>query len=327
MKGPPGDSRWACVSFSDPQLKCQLRLHRIVICHLKIFDRNVFEPAAFFLVKYKDRLLRVVCHNFGASQHLLRVVHVAVVDLLVGDEVREHAGLVTCYPRDHHKERRVLDLVDAAGSGRCQHIAAPLDHAHVQIFPADIPHGEEGARRKSGRFPEVGLLPERDDFTPPVGVLFDIIDQLVDEVVALYSCSVALADRAVPDVPGIPPCDAEVPHFGQDVGRMLIDREDLTDARLPGLAAQRADRELTFAEIIFAHHVIDADGIGGRAVFVSGARIHVFVAVVEDVADVLYQELVSFGHNKSFLSRKDCFSPGDLTAQNRITAGPRLAIL
>ena len=50
--------------------------------------------------------------------------------------------------------------------------------------------------------------------------------------------------------------------------------------------------------------MVDADGVGGGSVLISGAGIYVFVAVVENIADVLYKELISFGHISSFLSRK-----------------------
>ena len=50
-------------------------------------------------------------------------------------------GLITGHFSDHHKKRGVLDLVDTARAGGCEHIAAALDHAHIEVFSADIPHG------------------------------------------------------------------------------------------------------------------------------------------------------------------------------------------
>ena len=85
---------------------------------------------------------------------------------------------------------------------------------------------------------------------------------------------------------------------------MLIDREDLADTGLPGLAAQCADGKFAFAQVIFTHHMVDADGVGGGPVLISGAGIYVFVAVIENIMDVLYKEFVCFGPISSFLSRK-----------------------
>ena len=68
---------------------------------------------------------------------------------------------------------------------------------------------------------------------------------------------------------------------------MLVNGEDLADAGFPGLTAQRTDGELAFTEVVFAHDMVDADGVGGSSVLISGAGIYVFVAVVENIMDVL----------------------------------------
>ena len=102
----------------------------------------------------------------------------------------------------------------------------------------------------------------------------------MDKVIALDSGAVALSDRAVADIPGIPPGDAQLPHLGEDICRVLVDGEDLADSRLPGLAAQCADGKLAFTEVVFAHDMVDTDGVGGGSVLISGAGIYVFVAVL-----------------------------------------------
>ena len=294
-KAAPGQAR---------QLKCQLRLHRIVILHFKVIDRNILKTAALFLVKNEERMLCVICHDFCAAQHFLRVVHVAVIDLLVGDEMCEDAGFISRHFRDHHKKRRVLDLVDTARAGGCEHISAALDHAHIQIFSADIPHGQKSAGSEAFGFVKISFLPEGNYFSSAVRIFFDIIDQVMDQVIALDSGAIALADRAVADIPRIPPGDAQFPHLGKDICRVLVDGKDLADAGFPGLTAQRADGELTFAQVVFAHDMVDADGVGGRSVLISGTGIYIFVAVIENIVDVLYKELICFGHISSFLSRK-----------------------
>ena len=232
-------------------------------------------------------------------------MHVTVIDLLVGDEVCEHAGLIAGHFRDHHEQRGILDLVNTASAGGCEHIAAALDHAHIQIFSADIPHGQESAGSEAFGLVKISLLPERDDFSSAVRILFDILDQVMDQVIAFDSCAVALADRTVSDIPRIPPGDAQFPHLGEDICRVLVDGKDLADACLPGLAAQRADGELAFTEVVFAYDMVDTDGVGGSSVLISGAGIYVFVAIIENIADVLYKELISFGHERSFLSWKN----------------------
>ena len=124
----------------------------------------------------------------------------------------------------------------------------------------------------------------------------------MNEVVALYGRAVPLTDRSVPDIPGIPPSDAQAAHFGEDICGMLIDGKDLADAGLPGLAAKRADGELPFAEVVFSHHMVDTDGVGRSAVLIPGARVDVFIAVIENVVNIVDQISVCFGHGvDSFL--------------------------
>ena len=124
------------------------------------------------------------------------------------------------------------------------------------------------------------------------------INELVDEVIALDCCAVSLTDGAVSDIPRIPPCDAQVPHLGENICRVLVDREDLADSCFPGLAAQRTDRKFSLAQVIFAHHVIDADGIGRRSVLVFRAGIYVFVAVFKNTMNIIYEKPVCFGHGR-----------------------------
>ena len=118
----------------------------------------------------------------------------------------------------------------------------------------------------------------------------------MDEIIALYGSAVALTDRAVADIPGIPPGHTEISHLGQYVCGMLIDGEDLANAGLPGLAAKGTDGKFSLAEIIFAHHVIDADRIGRCAVLVLGTGIYILIAVIENVVYIIYQISICFGH-------------------------------
>ena len=86
---------------------------------------------------------------------------------------------------------------------------------------------------------------------------------------------------------------------------MLVYGKDLADAGLPGLTAQCTDRKFPFAEVIFAHHVVDADRVGRRTVLVSGTGIYILISVVENVVYIIYQVSVCFGHGSGFLSRKN----------------------
>ena len=73
---------------------------------------------------------------------------------------------------------------------------------------------------------------------------------------------------------------------------MLVYGKDLADAGLPGLTAQCTDRKFPFAEVIFAHHVVDADRVGRRTVLVSGTGIYILISVVENVrGKIEYNEL------------------------------------
>ena len=168
-----------------------------------------------------------------------------VIDLLVGNDVRKYPRFITGMSCDHHEQGCILDLVDTAGAGGCQHITASLRHHHIQVFPADIPNREKCARSQPGRFFQVCFLPERDHLPSAVRILFDIRDQVFDQIIPGHRRAVALADRPVPDIPGIPPCHAEFLHFGDLIGGFLINCKDLPNAGLPGHAAQCQHRKIT----------------------------------------------------------------------------------
>ena len=146
---------------------------------------------------------------------------------------------------------------------------------------------------------KIGLLPQGDDLAAAVRVFFDIIDQLIHEIIALYGRSVSLADRSVAYIPRIPPCDTHLLHFGKDIGRVLIYSEYLPDAGLPCLAAECAYRELTLRQVVFAHHVIDADSVRRSSVLILRARILILVSVIEDVVYIIYKISVCLGHLNS----------------------------
>lgn len=293
---------------SDPQLKLELRLDRAVVDNLEVVDRDVLEAAAGLLVEQDGGdggsacggsllLCLLFLHGSGPAEHLVGVVHVAVVDLLIGDEVGENAGLLAGHAGDHHLQDGVLDLVDAAGPGGGEHVAAALDHAHVQVVAPDVPHGQEGTGGESGRLVQVDLLPEGDDLAAAVGVFFNVLDQVVDQVIAADRRAVALADGAVADVPGIPPGHALVAHLGEHVGGVLVDGEDLADAGLPGLGPQGTEGKLALCQVVFAHDVVDTDRVGGRPVLVDRAGIFVHVAIFQYILNVPHEIAVCFCHH------------------------------
>ena len=217
-----------------------------------------------------------------------------VVYLLISDKMGEYTRFFSGCFRDHHEQGGVLDLIDPAGAGCSQHISASLYQAHIKILPAYIPDGQEGAGRQPGGFTQIGFLPEIYDLASAVGILTDILDQPVDQIVAPYCGAVALADCAVADIPRIPPGHTLFPHLGQDIGGIAIDCENLADARLPGLVAQGTDRKFPFAEVIPAGHMVYADRVSRSAVRVFGARIFIRIAIVQNIVYVVDQILIGF---------------------------------
>ena len=235
-------------------------------------------------------------------EHFVSIVYVAVIDLLICDKVGEDAGFQAGHAGDHHQKSCVLNLIDPAGAGCGQHVPAALDHTHIEVLPADIPHSEEGAGRQTGGLMQIGLLPERDYLAAAIGILFDVFDQIVDQIIALNSCSIPLSDRSVSDIPRIPPGHSVFFHLRQHVGRVLINGEDLADSRLPCLRTKCADREFAPGQVVFAKDMIYADRVCRRPVFINRPGILILVAVFQYISDIPHEIPVSFCHHNYPLS-------------------------
>ena len=140
--------------------------------------------------------------------------------------------------------------------------------------------------------------PVRTPITRPsaVRIFLNVSDEVIEQIVTLHGGTVALADGAVTDIPGCPPGDTHLFHFLKVVGRVLIDRKDLTDTGLPCLLSQRADREFPLREVVLTHYVIDAYRVGGSAVLIFRPRIDILVAVLKNVLDIGYEIFVCLGH-------------------------------
>ena len=50
------------------------------------------------------------------AQQLLGIVHVAVIDLLICNEMGKDAGVFASCAGDHHQQGGILDLIDPAGA-------------------------------------------------------------------------------------------------------------------------------------------------------------------------------------------------------------------
>ena len=240
--------------------------------------------------------------------------------------MREHARLFLHCIGDHHQERGILDLIDAAASGGCQHISAALDQGHIQIVPPHVPHGQKCAGCKPGSLPQIALLPEGNDLSPAVRVPADILDQPVHQVVSLHCRAIPLPDRPVSDIPGIPPGHSVFFHFRKFIGRMLVDREYLPDPGLPRLSAQGADGKFSFCEIIPAHYVVDADRMRRCPVLINGPGILVPEPVLQYIADITDKIRIRLCHDPhSFCAVPYC--PGTFLKQTYscFPGGPRPA--
>ena len=119
------------------------------------------------------------------------------------------------------------------------------------------------------------------------------------QIIALNRRAVALSDGAVADVPGAPPGDAGCLHLCEDIGRVLVNGEDLPDAGLPGLGPERADGEFALCEIILPHHVVHADGVSRCSVGIYRAGILIHIAVVQNIMNIINQISVCFRHFKN----------------------------
>ena len=113
----------------------------------------------------------------------------------VVDEVEELPNLPAKMLGNHHLKSYILHSVDMVGH---QHIIRTLGQGRIQInFPiytADIKHGLKSAREQPICFFESLVIPERNDIAAVPRVGFQLLENLIDDIVFLNNGTIALTD-------------------------------------------------------------------------------------------------------------------------------------
>ena len=209
----------------------------------------------------------------GAGDDLLHHRHMAVVDVSVGDDVDQLAGLQTGHPGHHVNQGGVLHHVPAVGG---EHILAALVEDGVEGSAADIEGHGVGAGIE-GHLVEVVVVVEVGHNTPGGRVVFEIVQHpihLVEHpldilVLDPQLIAVGLADGAALVGPGVPDMAVQVVDV---VGFLLPDPQQLVHRALEGHFPDGLDGEL-LPQVVAVDDTEFLHGVGGGAVLPPGAHL------------------------------------------------------
>lgn len=178
-------------------------------------------------------------------------------------------------------------------TARRQKIARALVETHIEIIDAvltvtDIPSGLISARFKAVLILKIGILPHINNMTPAIRVLLNVANKLAYEVVTTNDFAINSTNRAIADIPLVPPSDTIFIFQNVEIiALVLINPKQLTDGRLDGDGTQGHKRNFALGEVISSHDVVNAVSMSRSAVSVFGTGPFVETAFVKDALDEL----------------------------------------
>jgi hypothetical protein len=111
-----------------------------------------------------------------ARELQLRLLDVVLVEMQIAEGVDEIAGLQAADLRDHQREQRVTRDVERHAQENIRaalvKLAAEFAIAHVKL--------EQRVARRQRHLPDFTRIPRADNMPPAVGILFDLLDDLVN---------------------------------------------------------------------------------------------------------------------------------------------------
>ena len=144
---------------------CGIITGQFKILELEVVD--VFHRRIQFHLRQRTRIAREL---------QLRLLDVVLVKMQIAEGVDEVAGLQAANLRDHQREQRVAGDVERHAE---ENIRAALVKLAAQFAVADVKLEQRVARRQR-HLSDFTRIPRADDVPPAVGILFDLLDDLVN---------------------------------------------------------------------------------------------------------------------------------------------------